>query len=172
MRFAGLPLAWAGAVLAASFAGTIAASPIAGRLIEHIPTNRIIFFGAALGGAGLIAIGGSTGGSFAVSALLAALILQGFGVGLFQVAYMDAVIGTIPQHHRGVAGSVAMLTRTLGIVGGATLLTLVFQAVESSAAASGSGASEAFLAGFRTTLYAAGAVSLLTGAAALALGKR
>jgi len=45
--------------------------------------------------------------------ILAGLALQGFGVGLFQVAYMDVVIATIPRHHRGVAGSVAMLTRTL-----------------------------------------------------------
>ena len=59
--------------------------------------------------------------------------MQGFGVGLFQVAYMDVVMATIPRRQRGVAGSVAMLTRTLGIVSGATLLTLVFHGIETSA---------------------------------------
>lgn len=173
VRFTALPLPWAGAVLALSFVGTIAASPLAGRLVEHVPANRIAMIGAALGGAGLIAIGswkpGAPGG---IPAIIAALVVQGFGVGLFQVAYMDVVIATMPQRQRGVAGGVAMLTRTLGIVGGATLLTLVFHTVESAVLAGGTTSPAAFLAAFRTTLYAAGLVSALTGLAALACGRR
>ena len=173
VRFTGLPLPWAGAVLAASFAGTIAASPLAGRLIERVPAHGIASAGALLGGIGLIAIGSWNGGqSGGMPAISAALIIQGFGVGLFQVAYMDVVISTLPQHSRGVAGSVAMLTRTLGIVGGATLLTLVFHAVEATAVRDGASSSIAFLTAFRTTLEAAGIVSALTGAAILGFGAR
>jgi predicted MFS family arabinose efflux permease len=47
--------------------------------------------------------------------------LQGFGLGLFQVANMDFVMGVIPRHQQGVAGSLTMLTRTVGVVAGATL---------------------------------------------------
>ncbi len=39
----GLPLPWAGAILAVSSAGTITASPAAARLIEYVPANRIAF---------------------------------------------------------------------------------------------------------------------------------
>ena len=168
VRFTRLPLAWAGAVLAASFAGTMAASPLAGRLIERVRANRVALAGAALNGVGLIAIGSWNVAADRMPVMLAALIVQGFGVGLFQVAYMDAVIGTIPQRDRGVAGSLAMLMRTLGIVGGATLLTLVFHAVESGALDRGKTASTAFLAAFSTTLWAAGAVSIATGLVTLA----
>jgi len=103
--------------------------------------------------------------------ILAGLALQGFGVGLFQVAYMDVVIATIPRQHRGVAGSVAMLTRTLGIVSGATLLTLVFHGIETSALSDGHSAADAFLDAFRTTFRLAGLCSALTGVA-MALAAR
>jgi MFS family permease len=173
VRFTGLPLPWAGAVLAASFAGTMAASPLAGRLVEHIPANRIALAGAALNGAGLTAIGSwNIGPATRAPLLLAALIVQGVGVGLFQVAYMDVVIGAIPQRDRGVSGSIAMLTRTLGIVGGATLLTLVFNAVDHRALTGGASAPAAFMTAFRLTFYAAGTVSILTGAAALVASGR
>jgi MFS family permease len=155
-------------VLAASFAGTMASSPLAGRLIERMPANRITLAGAVLSGAGLIAIGSWNVGLMSrTPVLLTALIAQGFGVGLFQVAYMDVVIGTIPQRDRGVSGSIAMLTRTLGIVGGATLLSLVFNSIDHRALSGGAPAPEAFMTAFRTTFYAAGLVSILTGAAAL-----
>ena len=61
--------------------------------------------------------------------------------------------------HRGVAGSVAMLTRTLGIVGGATLLTLGFHAIETlERSPAGRAPIGAFLAAFHATFRLAGAV--------------
>ncbi len=82
--------------------------------------------------------------------------MQGFGAGLFQVAYMDVVMATLPPNRRGIAGSLAMLTRTLGIVSGATLLTLIFHAVESSALADGQNAAAGFLTAYRATFRLAG----------------
>jgi hypothetical protein len=151
----------------------MAASPLAGRLLERMPANRIALAGAALSGVGLIAIGSwNIDPVSRTPALLAALIAQGFGVGLFQVAYMDVVIGTIPQRDRGVSGSIAMLTRTLGIVGGATLLTLLFNSVDHRALSGGASVSDAFMAAFRLTFYLAGTASILTGAAALVVSSR
>ena len=170
VRYTALSLPLAGAVLAVSFAGSIAASPLAGRMIERLPAERVALLGAVLGGAGLFLIG-NWNATPILSVILAGLALQGFGVGLFQVAYMDVVIATIPRQHRGVAGSVAMLTRTLGIVSGATLLTLVFHGIETSALAGGRSAADAFLDAFRTTFRLAGLCSALTGFA-MALAAR
>ncbi|MGH7047814.1 MAG: MFS transporter [Stellaceae bacterium] len=172
VRYTALPLPLAGAVLAASFAGTIAASPVAGRLIERIPAHLVALAGAVLGGAGLVAIGNWAPGAGHVVAILSALVVQGFGVGLFQVAYMDVVLGTIPGRHRGVAGGVAMLTRTLGIVGGAASLTVGFHAVAAAALAQGLGTNAAFLAAFHTTFRIAGIASATIAIAALGFGRR
>jgi MFS family permease len=173
VRVAGLSLPAAGALLAASFAGTIGASPVAGRVIGRVAANRVALLGAGLGAVGLLLIGGwSPGASWQTPAMLAALGLQGFGVGLFQVAYIEVVIGTLPREQRGVAGSLAMLTRTLGIVGGATLLTLLFHAVEQSRTASGYSAAESFLTAYRATFHVAGGISLLAGLMVLKGGTR
>jgi hypothetical protein len=55
--------------------------------------------------------------------MLGCLILQGFGLGLYQVAYTDQVLATLPIHERGVAGSLSMVTRTIGVIVGASVLT-------------------------------------------------
>lgn len=173
VRFTSLSLPAAGAVLAASFAGTMAASPLAARLIERIPAGWVALVGAVLGGTGLFAIGSwDAGAPGQIPAIVAALVVQGFGVGLFQVAYIDVVMATIPLRQRGVAGSVAMLTRTLGIVSGATLLTLAFHTIEATALAHGHDAAAGFRAAFSTTFRLAGAVSALTGLAVLAAKRR
>jgi len=166
VRFTDLPLPLAGAMLAASFAGSIAASPLAGRMIERFPAARVAALGAVLNGAGLSLIGGSDIGTPPI-VVVALLALQGFGVGLFQVAYMDLVMGTLPPQHRGVAGSLAMLTRTLGVVTGATLLTLVFHGLEASSLASGATAADGFLSAFRATFRLAGIVSAVAGIVAV-----
>jgi MFS family permease len=164
VRFTGLSLPLAGAVLAASFLGSIAASPLAARMIERFPTHPVLALGAVLNGAGLYLIGNwDVAASAAV--VLTPLVLQGFGTGLFQVAYMDLVMGGLPPGQRGVAGSLAMLTRTLGIVTGASLLTLVFHVLGAASAASG----EDFLPAFRATFRLAGMVSAIGGVAAVCL---
>jgi hypothetical protein len=43
---------------------------------------------------------------------------------------MDIVTAEMPRRDRGVAGSLAHLTRTIGVLGGATVLSLIFQAFE------------------------------------------
>jgi MFS family permease len=162
VRFTGLSLPMAGAMLAASFGGTIAASPLAGWMVRRLAAERLAALGAVLCGGGLFLIGGWEAGAPAL-VLLAALVLQGFGVGFFQVAYLDVVMGTLPPQHRGVAGSLAMLTRTLGVVTGATLLTLLFHFVEVDALSRGQTAAESFLSAFRASFRIAGVVCALTG---------
>jgi len=144
---------------------------LAGRMIERFPASRVAALGALLNGAGLSLIGGWEVGVPPV-AVVAPLVLHGFGVGLFQVAYMDLVMGTLPPQHRGVAGSLAMLTRTLGVVTGATLLTLFFHGLQASPLANGTTAADGFLWAFRTTFRLAGIASAVTGAGTAYLAGR
>ena len=83
--------------------------------------------------------------------LSGAMLLQGFGVGLFQVAYFDIATSAIPRADRGVAGSLVMMTRTIGTVTGATLLMLVFQTLRGHALAGGANEVDAFIDGFAGT---------------------
>jgi|SRR5215469_2744930 len=158
LRVASLSVQIGGAVLAASFAGSIIASPVAAAIIERVTAGRVAALGAMLGGMGLALIGSwDPDAGRPMLGTLGALALQGFGVGIFQVAYMDIVMQTLPRRHRGVAGAIAMLSRSLGVVIGATLLTLLFHAAESFFSG------DTFLASFRVTFWLAGAVSGFAG---------
>jgi MFS family permease len=149
-RFSVLPLPLAGAVLATGSVAMALVSPLAGRLIGRIAAERVAAFGVLLIGTGLFLIGGWPA-DVSPAVMIATLALQGIGVGLFQVAYMDIVLRSSPLADRGVAGSLSMLTRTIGTVTGAAVLTLIFHAIEGSGAdASG------FLGAFRAVFHLAG----------------
>jgi len=80
------------------------------------------------------------------------MLVAGLGIGLFQLAYTDVVVAALPPQDRGVAASLTNLTRMLGVVACASLLSALFRQAEASALASGLDASAAFLAGFRVAL--------------------
>jgi MFS family permease len=90
--------------------------------------------------------------------MVAAQLVQGIGVGLFQVASMEIVMGTMPPAQRGVAGSLVMLTRVIGVVTAAAVLTMGFHAFEV-----GGDATTAFLAGFRAIFRIVAVVAAVTG---------
>jgi MFS family permease len=164
VRVAGLSVPIAGGLLGVSFLGNIFASPLAGWLLERVPAARLATLGGLVGGVGLVMIGGwQPGATGQPLAIIASLLAQGFGVGLFQVANMDIVMRTLPPQHRGVAGSIAMLSRSLGVVTGATALTLLFHAIETFSGPGGEASTETFLAGFKATFVIAGTVSALAG---------
>jgi MFS family permease len=130
-RASDLSLTTSGAVLATNWVGAVIAAPIAGRLVGRVPARGLAVAGALLVGIGLLLIAGWDATS-STPTLIAALIVQGIGVGLFQLAYVDIVAATMPLHSRGVAGSLAMMTRTLGVVGAASMLTLLFEGLAAS----------------------------------------
>jgi EmrB/QacA subfamily drug resistance transporter len=164
-RVAGLPALSLGLVLATSPLGLVLAAPIAGRLAGRLNPRRLTVAGALFAAVGLGLIAGFAGqvgvGRGGVGVLALAMVLQGFGQGLFQVAYFDIVTGTIPRQDRGVAGSLGMLTRTGGVVLGATLLMLAFQTLRGVAAAQGGSDAVAFLFGFRGVFALAAGLSAL-----------
>ena len=154
VRIAGLDAAAGGIVLACGAVGTVVGSSLAGRLASRIPIGRMALAGIMLSIAGLWAISTWTPATPLAGAALS-LLLQGLGVGLFQVAYTDLVIATLPVEDRGIAGSLTILTRTIGTVGGVTALSVAFRHFEATALSAGANAAEAFLAGFQTTFFVA-----------------
>jgi EmrB/QacA subfamily drug resistance transporter len=154
-RLPGLSVSTAGLVLAVGFVGASLAAPIGGRLIGPLRANWICFTGAAMTGLGILAIGQVTGAED-LPWMIGALLLQGIGTGLFQVSYMYIVTGTLPPADRGVSGSLAMLTRTIGVVTSVTTLTLMFAWLQASATADGLGEAESFQSAFQSTFTLAG----------------
>ena len=157
-----------GAVLAASAIGMMAAAPIAGRLTGLVSPRRLLLLGALLVAMGLGGISFFSA-SENIAAMVAAMALQGVGQGIFQVAYFDIVTGTLPQSARGVAGSLGMMTRTLGIVTGASVLMWVFETLRATAAEE-HGEAHAFLAGFQGSFLLAAGLCVLLLLAALSRG--
>ena len=109
-----------GVLLALAPLGTMLASPLGGWLLSRHASRHLSVCGLCLVSAGLLGI--SQWHAHTATALIVGMLgLQGFGLGLFQVANMDFVMGVIPRHQQGVAGSLTMLTRTVGVVAGVSL---------------------------------------------------
>jgi len=147
-----------GLVLALAFSGGLAGAPIAALLVPRIGRRTTAFTGVALVGLGLLPLGFTTA-TTTVPVVALLLIVEGFGQGLLTVAYTDLVTDTLAARDRGVAGSLALLTRTIGIVSGASVLT----ALHAHAAQGGSPGD--FMTGYRFAFTTAGSGLL----AALAL---
>ena len=146
VRVAGYPTWLGGIVLGCAPLGVALAGPTGGWAIEKVGSRKVALTGAMLLIGGLFAISLWAGDS-AMHVLIAALILHGLGLGLFHVAYMHIVTGTLSRGDRGVAGSLAMVTRSAGIVTGAAVLAGLFASAAPSAG---------FLPAFQTTFHNAG----------------
>ena len=145
--------------------GSLAGAWLAARAVGALGARRAALAGAAAAVAGLLglaalpALAASPGAPDAV-ALAACLLLQGAGLGLFQVAHGDLVVAALPVASRGVAGSLAMVTRTVGVVFGATVWMGTLQAFESTAIAQGTGVRDAVVAAYRAVTAAAAGVTI------------
>ena len=151
-----------GAILATGAAGAVLASPIGGRLIERqITAERLAIAGAAAIGAGLLLVSAWTEQTPTVLRV-AGLVVQGIGLGLFQLAYSDIVTAALPLRDRGVAGSLVLLTRTLGTVTAASVILMLFEVLQIK---------HGFFAAFHQTFQAAALLAFVT-AGLLALSSR
>jgi MFS family permease len=146
----GLSAFMTGLVLALAFAGSLSGAPLSAFLVRRIGQRPTAFAGTALVGLGLLPLA-FTGAATPLAWVGLLLIVEGLGQGLLSVAYTDMVTATLAPRDRGVAGSLALLTRTVGIVSGASVLTALY----AHAAADG------FLAGYRFAFLAAGGGLLL-----------
>jgi MFS family permease len=152
-----------GLVLALAFAGSLTGAPLSAFFVRRIGQRPTAFAGVALVGLGLLPLG-FTGAETPLVAVAVLLIIEGVGQGLLTVAYTDIVTATLSPRDRGVAGSLALLTRTLGIVSGASVLT----ALQARGAGDLAGL-DGFLAGYRYAFLAAGGGLLAALALSLAV---
>lgn len=162
VRYTGLSLPFAGAVLASGFVGMAATSSLAGMLVGRVGAGWVGPLGAVASGTGLFLVG-SWHPDTAPAVMVLTLVLQGAGLALFQVAYMEIVMAALPLADRGVAGSLSMLVRTLGVVLGAALLTLGFHALQHAAPGAASESEAAFLTGFHGIFRLCGVAAMLAG---------
>lgn len=141
-----------GAILAAGAAGAALAAPIGGRLTgRHFSAERLAMAGAVIIGAGLLLLSAWTEQT-PTMLRVAGLVVQGVGLGLFQLAYSDIVTAALPLTERGVAGSLALLTRTLGTVTAASVFFLVFEILQTK---------HGFLEAFQQTFQLAALLALV-----------
>jgi MFS family permease len=161
-RLPAYSLTASGAILATAAAGAALAAPIGGRLAgQHISARRLAVAGAAANGVGLLLLGAWTEQTPTLLRI-AGLVVQGVGLGLFQLGYSDIVTAALPLRDRGVAGSLVLLTRTFGTVTSASVIFLVFEILN---------VKYGFLEGFRKTFQFA-AMLAFAGAACSAFSAR
>jgi len=139
-----------GMVLASSPFGMLLAAPLANRIAARIGMPALTGLGLIVTATGLACLGIGHN----VLTIVVGMFVQGIGQGFFQVANFDLVTSALPARDRGVAGSLAMLTRTIGLVLGATLLMLVMRTL------AGGDAAEAVIAGITGTYRIAAAIPL------------
>ena len=150
-----------GAVLTSWPLGMLIGSALATPTVRRLGSGPTALIGGALVATGLFTIGHWPAGATPLL-MLPGLMLHGAGIGLFQVAYTDIIIATLPRSDRGVAGSLTILTRTIGIVLGATCLSALFHYTKARYLADGLAPPDAFLAGFQSVyLYVAIAFTML-----------
>jgi MFS family permease len=156
-----------GAAFALSPLGFVLASPVAGRLLAGTSTTVLAAAGAALNALGLacIALWPVEQGPVL---MIASLFAHGFGYGLFQVACLNHVMLAIPRDQHGVAGSLNMLTRTVGVVSGVGAGSVAFNL----AGGEGAGAGSAAFAGAFSLVFSAAAVLVLCVSGALLAARR
>ena len=164
------PAVTGGTLMLAAAIMTPLVAPFAGKLSDRFGTAGLSALGLAVEGLGLWMISRLDGQADYLSAA-AALGLVGLGLGLFEAPNMSFVMGSIPRNQQGVAGSIANMMRTLGIVVGATGWSMLFDARRQSAAgAIKSGTEGTFVPAFQDVFLAAAVICAI--AFVLALFRR
>jgi MFS family permease len=128
-RALGGDVAGVGIYLAVYPLGAMAASLFARAGLERLGAVNLSQIGLGMAACGLLMISFSPASLESIEAsvmVVGALALHGFGYGLFQVAAVDVVMATMPRTQQGVGGSLNMLTRTLGVVAGASFGSILF----------------------------------------------
>ena len=136
-------------------------SPLAERAMRRHSAHRTCLFALALSALSLTAIA-LWPEHVSVLWVSVVLLLVGIGYGLFQVAILDQVMGHLSRGHQGVAGALHTVTRTSGVVLGASAGSALFDALES----------DGFIHAFSSVFYAAAALSLATLALMALLGRQ
>lgn len=125
VRASGLSASESGLIMAVGPLAMMAAANLGGRAVGWMGPSRLAFAGAISVALGLGWIGTWDASTERVL-LCVALAVHGFGLGLFQVAGLEFVASSLPKSKRGVAGSLVLVMRTIGVVIAASSLTIMF----------------------------------------------
>ena len=154
-------LAASGLILATSALGQAVAAPVGGWLLSWRPwAGPFALLGSVLVALATLVIGTWDLGA-GIWTMAMPMFVQGIGLGLFQVCILDVVTKRLDVRDRGVAGSLAQVSRTIGVVLGATCLSLIFAYLRENTGGSGPDEMAAFLAAFSQTFFIAGVGLLL-----------
>jgi MFS family permease len=121
------PATTAGTLMLAVAIMTTLAAPAAGRLSDRFGTAGLSSLGLALEAVGLWMVSRLDAQADYFSVAIA-LGVVGVGLGVFEAPNMSYVMGAVARSQQGVAGSIANMMRTLGIVFGATGWSMLFDA--------------------------------------------
>ncbi len=104
---------------------TAVAAPIAGRVTDRWGPCGPMFAGLVTEVVGLLLVG-RCGASTPLALVGGALVLVGFGLGMFQVPNLAQIMAAFPARQQGAAGGFAFLARTVGIVAGVQCAASLF----------------------------------------------
>lgn len=139
--------AQSGLVLAVWALGMLTGSALTAQVAGRLGTRYSAFCAGWLCVAGLC-LTGLWSLDVSLPLTFMAVFVHGAGLGLFQVAYSDWVVRTLPVQARGVAGGLTVLTRTIGVVSAALAWLWLLEQFRLAALEQGLSASAAFLSGF------------------------
>ena len=120
----GLDSRAAGTILIAQPVMMALFSPVAGRLSDKVEPRLISSVGMGITAAGLFYFS-FLGPSTSVSAIIAALMILGFGFALFSSPNMNAIMGSVERRYLGIASGSAGTMRVLGQMFSMGIVTLV-----------------------------------------------
>jgi EmrB/QacA subfamily drug resistance transporter len=171
LNYLHLSAAVGGVLLAMSPLGAVCASPVSGWLLSRFAARHLSLCGLFLIMFGLWGISLWQADAVAVH-IAGALWIQGVGLGLFQVANMDFVMGVIPRTQQGVAGSLTVLMRTIGVVSCATVGSLLLAAgqahnarqLQAGGISAAAANTQAFIVAFQWVFLGATGVALVAAA--------
>ncbi|MFN5500071.1 MAG: MFS transporter [Burkholderiales bacterium] len=142
----GWPEIASGAMLSLWALGVLGGSGVAPLLLRHMNLQAVGNLAQGLMALGLALIGAlSMAQAWPLMAL--ALLLQGLGLGVFQVVYADKVVATLSDSARGLSGSLTLVTRTVGIVAAALIWLWLMELLQNQALSRGASKTEAIWAG-------------------------
>jgi MFS family permease len=156
-RVAGFSASEVGVLIAMSPVGMLLGSLLAVPLARHAGVGVAALLGGLTVALGSMALAAAAGFAW-LGAIVASLLLHGAALGIFQVAYTDAIVAALPSHARGVAGSLTMVTRTVGVVAAATALTAAVQWLQGGTPGPPRAADAEFAAAIETVFLYCGAV--------------
>ena len=163
------PATTGGTLMLAAAIMTPLAAPVAGRLSDRFGSKGLSAFGLVLEGLGLWMISRLDAQSDYFLAALS-LGMVGLGLGVFEAPNMSFVMGAIPRNQQGVAGSIANMMRTLGIVFGAAGWSMLLDARKqfySGESALSGVAADPFVPAFQDVFMCAAAICGLASVLAL-----